>query len=100
MSKFCGNAQFRVFCPNSAETVSRPVGLSPVAVTQTPDFAPVSSKEFLDIQATLKCGFTLKPVRDMTTTYSQMHRTVQIITQKTAQSFDQFGQMVECSFKN
>ena len=30
-----------------------------------------SSKEFLDIQATIECGFTLKRVRDMTRTYSQ-----------------------------
>ena len=35
----------------------------------------VSSKEFLDIQATVECGFTLKPVRDMIRTYSQMHCT-------------------------
>ena len=34
-----------------------------------------SSKEFLDIQATIECGFTLKRVRDMTRTYSQMHCT-------------------------
>ena len=34
------------------------------------DFAPASSKEFLDIQATVECGFTLKRVRDMTRTYS------------------------------
>ena len=39
------------------------------------DFAPASSKEFLDIQATIECGFTLKRVRDMIKTYSQMHRT-------------------------
>ena len=36
---------------------------------------PASSKEFLDIQATIECGFTLKRVRDMIKTYSQMHRT-------------------------
>ena len=34
-----------------------------------------SNKEFLDIQAAMECGFTLKRVRDMTRTYSQMHRT-------------------------
>ena len=28
-----------------------------------------SSKEFLDIQATVECGFTLKLVRDMIKTY-------------------------------
>ena len=39
------------------------------------DFTPVSSKEFFDIQATIECGFTQKRVRDMTRTYSQMHRT-------------------------
>ena len=38
------------------------------------DFAPVFSKELLDIQATIECGFILKRVRDMTRTYSQMHR--------------------------
>ena len=32
--------------------------------------APVSSKEFLDIQATTECRFTLKLVRDMIRTYS------------------------------
>ena len=30
---------------------------------------------FLDIQATIECGFTLKRVRDKIITYSQMHRT-------------------------
>ena len=48
---------------------------SPVAVTSTSDFTPASSKEFLDIQTTIECGFTLKRVRDMKRTYSQMHRT-------------------------
>ena len=46
------------------------LGSSPVAVTSPSDFAPVSSKEFLDIQATIECGFTLKRVRDMTRTYN------------------------------
>ena len=36
------------------------------------NYAPASSKEFLDIQATIECGFTLKR---MTKTYSQIHRT-------------------------
>ena len=36
----------------------------------------VSSKGFLNIQATItECGFTLKHIRDMIRTYSQMHRT-------------------------
>ena len=39
------------------------------------DFSPASSKEFFDIQATTECGFTLKHVRDMIRTCSQMHRT-------------------------
>ena len=46
------------------------LGLSPVAVTSPSDFAPASSKEFLDIEATIECGFTLKRVRDMTRKYS------------------------------
>ena len=33
--------------------------------------APASSKEFLDIQATVECGFTLKLVRDMIKSYNQ-----------------------------
>ena len=44
------------------------LGSSPVTVTSPSDFAPASSKEFLDIQATVECGFTLKRVRDMTRT--------------------------------
>ena len=35
----------------------------------------VSSKEFLDIQATKECGFFLNRVHDMITTYNQMHHT-------------------------
>ena len=50
-------------------------GSSPVAVTQTSDFAPASSKELLDIQATIECEFTLKLVRDIIRTYSEMQRT-------------------------
>ena len=42
------------------------VGSSPVAVASPSNFAPASSKEFFDIQATIEIGFTLKPVRDMT----------------------------------
>ena len=49
------------------------VGSCPVVVTKTSDLTPVLSKEFLDIQATIECGFTLKRVRDMIRTYSQMH---------------------------
>ena len=47
------------------------LGSSPVAVTSRSDFAPASSKEFLDIQATIEYGFTLKRVRDMTRTHNQ-----------------------------
>ena len=35
----------------------------------------VLSKAFLDSQATMECGFTLKRVRKMIRTYSQMKRT-------------------------
>ena len=52
----------------------------------------------LDWTANAKCGFTLKCVRNMTRIYSQMHRTNKY--SQTAQSFGQFGQMVECSFTN
>ena len=45
------------------------VGLSPVAVIFTSDIAPVLSKEFLDIQATIECRFALKRVRHMIITY-------------------------------
>ena len=46
------------------------LGSSPAAVTSPSDFASASSKEFLVIQATIECGFTLKRVRYMTRTYS------------------------------
>ena len=36
---------------------------------------PVLSKEFLNTQVSIECGFTLKHVRDMIGTYSQMHHT-------------------------
>ena len=48
------------------------LGSSPVAATSPSDFAPASSKEFLDIQATIECGFTLKRVHDMTRTYTHL----------------------------
>ena len=51
------------------------MGSSPVAVTSPSDFSNGSSKWFLDIQQFLECGLTLKPVREMARTYSQMHRT-------------------------
>ena len=35
------------------------VGSTPVAVTENSDIAPVLSKEFLDIHATIECRFTL-----------------------------------------
>ena len=38
------------------------VDSSPVAVTSTSDMAPVLSKEFLDIQDNIECGFILKRV--------------------------------------
>ena len=48
------------------------LGSSPVTVTSPSDFAPASTKEFLDIQAIIECGFTLKRVRGMTRTYNQI----------------------------
>ena len=41
---------------------------------KTSDFAPVSRQEFLDIQATIECRFTLNRVRDMTRTYGQRYQ--------------------------
>ena len=46
------------------------MGSSPVAVSYTSNFAPASSKECLDIQATIECGFTLEHARDITRTCS------------------------------
>ena len=51
---------------------------SPVAVTSPSDLAPASSKEFLDIHATIECGFTLKCVRDMTRTYSKIYNNMSL----------------------
>ena len=53
----------------------------PVAVTQISDIAPVSSREFLDIQATAECRFNLKCVYDMIKTDSA-HSAVQSIKNK------------------
>ena len=41
----------------------------------------------IDIQATMECGFTLKRIRDMIRTYSQMHH-----TDKYSQHSSIFGQ--------
>ena len=47
------------------------LGSGPVAVTQTSDIALFSSKEFLGIQETIECGFTLNCILDMIRTYNQ-----------------------------
>ena len=47
------------------------VFLPTVAITQTLNIAPVLSKDFLYIQATIKSRLTLKRARDMITTYRQ-----------------------------
>ena len=61
------------------------LGSSPVAVTSFSDFEPASSKEFLDIQATMECEFTLKHVRDMTRTYTVITmRLIQILNSSTS----------------
>ena len=39
------------------------------------NIVPISSKEFLDIEANIECGFSLKRVPDMMRGYSQMYRT-------------------------
>ena len=48
---------------------------SPAAVTETSDILLVLINEFLNIQATTECGFTLKRMHDMIKTYSQIYRT-------------------------
>ena len=40
------------------------MGSSLVAVTKTSDMVPVSTKEFLDIQATIECKFILKRMHE------------------------------------
>ena len=45
---------------------------SSLGVTYTSDIAPVLSKELYYIQAKIECGFTLKSVRGMIITYSEM----------------------------
>ena len=51
------------------------VDSSPVAITYNSDFVAALSKEFVEIQATIECGLTLKRSRDMTRACSQIHRT-------------------------
>ena len=51
------------------------MGSNSVAVTETLEIASALNKEFLDIQATTECRFTLECVRDVIITYNQMHRT-------------------------
>ena len=46
-----------------------------VAVTLTLVIVTLSSNELLDIEANIKCGFTLKCVRDKRRRYSPMNRT-------------------------
>ena len=58
----------------------------------------VSSKELFDIQANIEYEFSLKRVRHMTRTYSQMHGIDK--SHNSVQSFVEFGQMVEYSLKN
>ena len=50
-------------------------------------FVPVSRKEFLDIEATRECGFTLKRVCDTIRTYGQTFSNSE--GQKTVSIFEQ-----------
>ena len=59
------------------------MGSSPVAVTSTSDIAPVSSNEFMNIQAIIECGVTLKRVRDMIRIYIQINIAVSRMIWKT-----------------
>ena len=51
--------------PNGSVFVYELSGSGFESKLQSLRFAPASSKEFLDIQAIIECGFTLKCVRDM-----------------------------------
>ena len=51
------------------------LSLIPVVVIHTSDFAPVLSKEIIDILPTIECGFSVKRICHMKNTYSQMSRT-------------------------
>ena len=53
--------------------------LSPAAVTYPSAMTPVSNKEFLDIQATIECGFTLKRLCNMIRTYSHFFVSFSVI---------------------
>ena len=45
------------------------MGSSPATVTETSDSVLASSKEYLEIQATIECRFTLKRIRDLIRIY-------------------------------
>ena len=51
------------------------MGSSPLPFTSALDIAPVSRKNFLDIQENIGCLFTRNGVCDMIITCTQMHRT-------------------------
>ena len=51
------------------------VGSCSIAVTETSYFEAVWSKELFGIQAIIERGFTLRSVRDIIRTYTQVHRT-------------------------
>ena len=79
--------------------MSRNFLLKTGAISEMLGMVPVSSKDFLDIQAIkLQSLDSIQRVCDMVRTHSQFTR--QKSTYKTAQSFflkkSQFGKMVEC----
>ena len=74
------------------------LGSRAVGVTFTTDIAPDSSKEFLDIQANIECGFTLECVRDMR--IHTIRYTVQIERHNSAELFYQLDDIVEFSLTN
>ena len=52
---------------------------------------PASSKEILDIQGTIECGFTLKPVRDMTRIYTLSYSLLSAAELRDTISFPECG---------
>ena len=70
-------------------TICLVVGSNLIAATETSDIVPISSKDFVYIQATTESRFTLKCICDMIITYSQIQSPIS--THNTTQSLGQFS---------
>ena len=61
---------------------------------------PVSSKEFLDIEATVECRFTLEFVRDMIITYSHIYWGLNIFVLKLLCTFLNYQWVMKWNWVN